>query len=75
MGSILASVMLAVASDLKPSMDCIAVMVDGTIQTGPFAFDLHIGLVWVPFSRDLRFRRLKHPSKYGAEMQNPVMHS
>ncbi|OYR08391.1 hypothetical protein CEV33_3282 [Brucella grignonensis] len=58
----------------KQELDRIAIAVDCAIQIKPFAFDLYVGLVEVPFPRDLALSPIEALKQLGAEMQNPAVH-
>ncbi len=57
----------------EQELDGIAVAVDGTIEIKPLTFDLHIGLIQIPFTGDRTLLPIETLKQHGAEMQNPAM--
>lgn len=68
----LGSFQVAIFAEHK--LDCIAVAVDGSLQIKPLTFDLHIGLIQIPFACDWALPSMETLKQHGAEMQNPAVH-
>lgn len=64
---------IAISAEIE--LNRFAVAVDGTIKIHPLAFDLYIGLIQVPFTRDLSLPPVEELKQFGTEMQNPAIHS
>ncbi len=60
-----ASFQVAISAEHKP--DCIAVAVDGSVRIKPLTFDLHIGLIQIPFACDWTLPSME-------TLQSPIKH-